>query len=96
MSIRHVAAVLESDLPPNERMVAIVYAESANRDDDRFWRFGTLGIYYNPDDPAWLFEKRYGVGPTPNLAHPQGKILIVGFIVFNLALLALLVIPLTR
>ncbi len=34
MSIRHVAAVLDSDLRPNLRMVAVVYAESANSEDD--------------------------------------------------------------
>lgn len=37
MSIRHVAAVLDLQLPPNLKLVALVYAESANDEDDLVW-----------------------------------------------------------
>ncbi|MBI5116434.1 DUF1648 domain-containing protein [Candidatus Poribacteria bacterium] len=55
-----------------------------NRNDDRYWRFGLF--YYNPDDPALWVEKRFGVGSTPNMAHPHGKIIMAGLIILPLAL----------
>ena len=81
-----ISSRLSKDAPPTPAEI--------NRDDDRYWRFGFLGIYYNPDDPAWWVERRYGVGPTPNLAHPQGKILRAAFILFTLVLLGPLIIKL--
>ena len=56
-----------------------------NREDDRCWRFGLF--YFNPDDPALWVERRFGVGPTPNMAHPQGKAVMLGLLVFLLALI---------
>jgi len=53
-----------------------------DRTADRHWTWGLL--YFNRADPAFLVEKRFGVGYTFNLAHP-----------FAWALLALIaVIPL--
>lgn len=49
-------------------------------DDDSKWILGT--IYYNPNDPAFLVEKRHGAGWTINFGNTKGKISIVIFIVF--------------
>lgn len=49
-----------------------------DRTDDRYWTWGIL--YFNRADPAFLVEKRFGVGYTFNFAHP-----------FAWALLALIV-----
>jgi uncharacterized membrane protein len=49
-------------------------------DDDNKWILGT--IYYNPSDPAFLVEKRYGVGWTINFGNTKGKVSAVLFIVF--------------
>lgn len=39
-----------------------------DRTDDRYWALGIL--YFNRGDPAFLVEKRFGVGYTFNFAHP--------------------------
>ena len=39
-----------------------------NRNDDRYWKAGT--IYYNRNDPSILVAKRFGVGWTLNFGHP--------------------------
>jgi uncharacterized membrane protein len=39
------------------------------RDDDRYWLVGGF-FYSNPDDPALFVINRWGIGFTPNLAHP--------------------------
>jgi uncharacterized membrane protein len=39
----------------------------SDRTPDACWKWGV--IYYNPDDPALMVEKRFGIGWTPNLAH---------------------------
>jgi Predicted membrane protein len=44
------------------------------RDDDRYWSGGIL--YNNPDDPDLFVPKRYGLGWTVNIGHPQGKLVI--------------------
>lgn len=43
-------------------------------DDDAHWKAGVF--YYNPDDPAFLVDKRIGVGQTVNLAHWGGKVFV--------------------
>jgi uncharacterized membrane protein len=55
-----------------------------NREDDRHWRYG---FYCNPDDPALWVEKRYGTGPTPNMAHRQSKAVMASFLVLVLAVI---------
>lgn len=46
---------------------------STYKDDDKYWHlFGT--IYYNEDDPAFIVEKKVGLGSTVNFAHPGGKV----------------------
>lgn len=63
------------------------------RDDDRYWLVGGF-FYSNPDDPALFVVNRWGIGITPNLAHPLAARLAIGFLVGLLLiplLLALLV-----
>lgn len=57
------------------------------RDDDRYWYGGVF--YHNPDDPALFVPKRFGLGWTVNLGHPQGKLVLVVLLLLPL-LLALL------
>jgi uncharacterized membrane protein len=45
-----------------------------DRTDDRYWAWGL--IYFNRSDPAFLVEKRFGVGYTFNFAHPFAWALI--------------------
>ncbi|WP_346961492.1 DUF5808 domain-containing protein [Clostridium sp.] len=50
------------------------------KDDDDKWILGS--IYYNKNDPAWMVEKRLGVGWTVNFAHPKSWLAIGGLILF--------------
>jgi len=50
------------------------------KDDDDKWILGS--IYYNKNDPAWMVEKRLGVGWTVNFAHPKSWIAVGGLVVF--------------
>ncbi|GHT79374.1 membrane protein [Actinomycetota bacterium] len=61
-------------------------SNNVNVDDDRYWKLGQF--YFNPNDPALFVEKRFGVGFTSNFARPLTWVLITGFIVLAIALLA--------
>ncbi|GAA0776521.1 DUF1648 domain-containing protein [Clostridium subterminale] len=50
------------------------------KDDDDKWILGS--IYYNKNDPAWMVEKRLGVGWTVNFAHPKSWVAVGGLVVF--------------
>ncbi len=50
------------------------------KDDDDKWILG--GFYYNKNDPAWMVEKRTGVGWTVNFANPKSWIAMGGLIIF--------------
>ncbi len=50
------------------------------RDDDRYWLLGGF-MYYNPDDPALFVINRWGIGITPNLAHPLAVRVAMGILV---------------
>lgn len=55
-------------------------------DDDSNWIFGTF--YYNPNDPSFFVQKRFGVGWTVNLGTTKGKVyFITPFILLIIALL---------
>jgi uncharacterized membrane protein len=59
-----------------------------HRDDDALWRGGL--VYVNPDDPAVMVPKRFGVGWTVNFGNRLvwiGTIAIIGFVVAGIALL---------
>ena len=53
------------------------------RDDDKHWKLGMF--YYNPDDPAFIVEKRFGIGWTNNWARPISWVITIGFIVLTIA-----------
>ena len=57
--------------------------EEAYKDDDRNWILGMF--YYNKKDPAFMIEKRAGLGYTINFANKFSLIvlfLIIIFIIF--------------
>lgn len=57
------------------------------KDDDDKWILG--GLYYNKNDPAWMVEKRIGIGWTVNFANPKSWIAIgvlILFIVINIVI----------
>src|SRR5690606_15255848 len=56
------------------RMESAKLVAKLNRDDDRYWKWGIF--YYNPDDPAWFVEKRFGIGWTNNFAQPASWMLL--------------------
>ena len=51
-----------------------------NVDDDRFWKWGMF--YFNPSDPSFFVEKRFGIGWTLNFGKPVSIILVAALIVF--------------
>lgn len=51
------------------RPVSSEKTDSVHYDDDRFWKGGM--VYYNPNDPKILVDKRFGVGWTLNFARPS-------------------------
>jgi uncharacterized membrane protein len=53
--------------------------KAVRRDEDQYWKLGI--IYFNPEDPALIVEKRFGVGWTLNFARPVALIIIVGIVV---------------
>lgn len=55
-------------------------------DRDKYYKWGVF--YYNPDDPAVLVEKRYGIGLSFNYARPQAQLAMATLLL--LPLLALL------
>jgi uncharacterized membrane protein len=58
-----------------------------DRTPDRYWR---LGIFYiNPDDPAILVEKRFGLGYTFNFGHVVSWLVVCVPLVITLAALVL-------
>jgi uncharacterized membrane protein len=47
----------------------------SDRTPDECWKWGMF--YYNPDDPALIVEKRFGIGWTLNFAHRGAWIFMV-------------------
>jgi hypothetical protein len=45
-----------------------------DRTPDRCWKWGL--IYYNPDDPAVIVEKRFGIGYTFNFGRAWSWVLV--------------------
>lgn len=58
--------------------------------DNRFWKWGVF--YINPDDPAIMVEKRFGLGYTINFGNRKAVALLVGFLVLLFALVALAIV----
>ncbi|AXI08406.1 hypothetical protein CUC15_05435 [Oceanobacillus zhaokaii] len=60
-----------------------------DRDDDKYWKLGQF--YYNKNDPAFMLEKRFGVGWTINHARPLAWIIILVIIGLAIGIPLLLV-----
>lgn len=56
------------------------------RNDDKYWKLGNT-IYYNPDDPAIMVEKRFGVGWTVNAGRPLGMAIYIVIIILTAVVL---------
>jgi uncharacterized membrane protein len=54
---------------------------------DQYWIMGS--IYYNPNDPSLMVQKRIGIGFTFNFGHPAGKAIGIGLILLILVSIAL-------
>ncbi|WP_188316726.1 DUF1648 domain-containing protein [Solihabitans fulvus] len=52
---------------------------TVQRDDDRYWRGGGL-VYVNPDDPALMLPKRFGIGWTLNFGNPKLLLVLLGVV----------------
>ncbi|EFM10828.1 conserved hypothetical protein [Paenibacillus curdlanolyticus YK9] len=46
-----------------------------SRGEDRHWKLGS--VYWNPDDPALMVEKRVGIGWTINAAKPLAWVILI-------------------
>ena len=57
----------------------------ADPDDEDLWKLGM--IYYNPEDPSIFVEKRFGVGPTLNMARWQAWAFSGGMVLFTILLI---------
>ncbi len=55
-----------------------------DRTEDRYWKAGVF--YVNPQDPALLVEKRFGVGYTINLGHWIAWLILAAIIALPLAM----------
>jgi uncharacterized membrane protein len=53
---------------------------AGDRTLDRYWKAGMF--YVNRDDPAWLVEKRFGVGYTLNFGNPRSWIAVGVLLLF--------------
>ncbi len=60
-------------------------APVGDRTPDACWKMGM--IYYNPNDPAAIVEKRFGIGWTLNFACPKSWILIGVLVLFMVGVL---------
>ena len=54
----------------------------SDRTPEACWKWGV--IYFNPDDPALMVEKRFGIGWTLNFAH-RGAWIFMGLILLLVA-----------
>lgn len=73
--------------------VNTIAAPVGDRTPDECWKLGMF--YYNPNDPAVLVEKRFGVGWTLNFAHTKSWTLIIGLAIFSIVI-ALLSLAMAR
>lgn len=65
----------------------VASTNSEGRDNDEHYKWGML--YHNPDDPAVMVEKRFGVGMDFNYAHWQGKAFITAMLLMLVGCVAL-------
>jgi uncharacterized membrane protein len=53
---------------PNETTPDVAGPPIGDRMNDSYWKLGI--VYFNPDDPSVVVERRFGVGYTLNFARP--------------------------
>ena len=58
-----------------------------SRDDDNYWKWGS--IYYNPQDPSLMVEKRFGIGWTMNFGNKWAWVVLSIFILIIVAVIIL-------
>ena len=71
------------DLPRKQDSNAYLPPE----EQDEFWLWGMF--YNNPNDPAVLVSKRYGMGWTINVGSPKGKLIILALVILIIGSLVL-------
>jgi uncharacterized membrane protein len=54
--------------------------------EERHWKGGGF-FYYNPDDPALLVPKRYGIGMTFNFARPLSWVILAAVVLLPIAVI---------
>ena len=52
-----------------------------DRTPDAAWKLGLL--YYNPDDPALIVEKHFGIGWTLNFGRPAVWLILLGILLLS-------------
>ncbi|OXN00491.1 DUF1648 domain-containing protein [Bifidobacterium vansinderenii] len=82
-------------------MIGLIYGQNGSRvyaasradddrdaasDDDRHWKAGVF--YWNPDDPAVMVPKRFGVGWTCNFARPLTWVIMLALMALCLGSIA--------
>ena len=82
--------VIATMLPFVIQLVRLTRDSSSGSDGtpDRCWKLGQ--IYYNPDDPAIMVEKRFGLGYTLNFGH-RGVVLVLGAAILVFGLIRVLI-----
>ena len=88
-SIGLVALLLYKQSRLSEQLRGIHFADEDKEspDNDHLYKWGVM--YYNPDDPAVLVDKRFGTGMSLNYARWQAKVflsLVILILVGSLAL----------
>ena len=63
-------------------------ASYANKDDDDFYKLGVF--YYNPNDPSFFIEKRFGIGWSLNFAN---KTAMFSLVLLLIVILAITILP---
>jgi uncharacterized membrane protein len=61
---------------------------------DRAWKGGLF--YYNPDDPAIMVEKRFGIGWTLNFGNKWSWIILISILTLSLLIPAILLWPMSH
>ncbi len=76
------ASLIQAGLHRARAMRTSGRTRHGDRSEDRYWRWGVF--YINRADPAFLIEKRVGIGYTLNLGHPLSWVLLCLLVVIPL------------
>lgn len=86
MLVASIIVVRRIDQAMLEAGIGGATADGTPDNDDHLYKWGLF--YYNPDDPAVLVDKRFGVGLDFNYARWQAKVAVIGLVLIT-------VVPLT-